>query len=60
MKQLEIIKSNLFWCREKENKLLSPFPLLSKYSESRLMISPVNVIISLMWSLFIVPFTTVD
>jgi hypothetical protein len=30
------------------------------YSESRLMLSPVNVIIRLMWSCFIVPFTSAD
>jgi hypothetical protein len=34
--------------------------ILFYYSESRLMLSPVNVIIRLMWSLFIVPFTNAD
>ncbi len=39
----------------------SEFKLIEiKYSESRLMLSPVNVIIRLTWSLFIVPFTNAD
>ncbi len=37
-----------------------PIQANCKYSESRLMLSPVNVIIRLMWSLFIVPFTNAD
>ncbi len=33
---------------------------IDRYSESRLMLSPVNVIIRLMWSLLSVPFTNAD